>query len=337
MIGSLPAALARARATVTPSLQDAIDRLSPPLRHVVTYHLGWTGADGTPQPGAGGKAVRPTLTLLGAEAVGAAPASAVPGAVAVELVHNFSLLHDDVMDHDRMRRHRPTAWALYGVGPAICAGDALVVLAHQVLMEDPTPSRLEASRRLAAATEAMIAGQADDLRFEGRLDVSVAEYLAMAARKTGALLACAAAIGAILGDAPPSAVDALGRFGHHLGLAFQAIDDLLGIWGAPERTGKPVGSDLRQRKASLPIVAALASDGAAASELARMLANGSLDDAAVARATDLVEATGARARTEREASDQLDAALECLDAAALVPAARAELVELAHFVARREH
>jgi len=281
--------------------------------------------------------VRPALALLGAEAVGAAPDAAVPGAVAVELVHNFSLLHDDVMDHDRMRRHRPTAWALYGVGPAICAGDALVVLAHQVLMDDPTPERFDASQRLAAATEAMIAGQADDLRFEGRLDVSVAEYLAMAARKTGALLACAAAIGAILAGAPAPAVDALGRFGHHLGLAFQAIDDLLGIWGAPERTGKPVGSDLRQRKASLPIVAALASEGAAAAELARMLANGSLDDAAVARATDLVEATGARARTEREASARLDAALECLDAAALVPAARAELEELAHFVARREH
>jgi geranylgeranyl diphosphate synthase type I len=336
VIGTLPAVLPRARSVVTPALRDAVDMLSPEIRRVVQYHLGWADPDGVPQSGSGGKAIRPALALLGAEASGCSSDAAIPGAVAIELVHNFSLLHDDVMDHDRTRRHRPTAWALYGIGPAICAGDALMVLAHQVLTHDPSAGAHEADCLLAEATAAMIAGQADDLRFEGCLDVSVDDYLAMAGRKTGALLGCATAIGAVLGGAPRSTIDALDAFGRHLGLAFQAVDDLLGIWGDPQSTGKPVGSDLRQRKASLPIVAALAAGGRAGNELARILANGSLDDCAVARATELVSDNGGRERTEREAIAQFDFALDTLAAAALVAGPRVELTELAHFVVQRE-
>lgn len=330
-----PETLARARALLVPALADAVRRLDPRLERVVAYHLGWIDADGAPVRGDGGKAVRPTLALLAAEAAGGKAHDALPGAVAIELVHNFSLLHDDVMDEDRERRHRPTAWVVFGVGPAICAGDALVVLANQVLVDEPTPARLRAAARLSEATQTMIAGQAADLAFEGRFDVGVPAYLGMSAGKTGALLGCAAALGALLVEAPAATVEALETFGRSLGLAFQAIDDWLGIWGRPEITGKPVGSDLRQRKASLPIVAAVEAGGTAAEELRALLTEGRLTEERIRRAIALVEANGGRERTQAEAEAQLSAALANLTALPGCEAVR-ELRELAHFIAKRE-
>ena len=160
---------------------------------------------------------------------------------------------------------------MYGVGPAIVAGDALQILAHQVLLESPSGRGPAASAALAEATAAMIAGQADDIAFETRRDVTVEQCTAMSAAKTGALLGCAASIGAVLAGAPAATVGALRDYGRHLGLAFQAVDDLLGIWGDPARTGKPAGSDLRQRKKSMPIVSALAAGGAEADELRALI------------------------------------------------------------------
>src|SRR5579875_3684643 len=251
--------LARSRRAIHPALTSAIDRLAPEIRHIAAYHMGWTDSDGNPVDAPGGKGIRPTLAILGAEAAWADPEVGVPGGVAVELVHNFSLIHDDIIDTDTERHHRPTVWSVYGVGPAIVAGDALQVLAHQVLLESNPTTGPAASADLAEATAAMIAGQADDIAFEKRRSVSVEQCTAMSAAKTGALLGCAASIGAVLAGAPEATVGALRDYGRHLGLAFQAIDDLLGIWGDPERTGKPSHSDLRQRKKSLPVAAALVS------------------------------------------------------------------------------
>ena len=232
MIATVPPALDRARELVGPSLRAALGRLHPEVRRVAQYHLGFADAQGQPVEGDGGKALRPTLAVLSAEAVGAPAPIAVPGAVAVELIHDFSLLHDDVMDADRERRHRPTAWALFGQAAAIIAGDALTVAAQQeILGPEPTPARVRACIALSEATQRMIAGQALDLAFESRPDVSVAECLEMMAGKTGALLSCACALGAVLADAADRVVAALAAFGAELGLAFQAIDDLLGIWG----------------------------------------------------------------------------------------------------------
>jgi geranylgeranyl diphosphate synthase type I len=183
----------------------------------------------------------------------------------------------------------------------------------------------------------MISGQLDDLAFEGRVNISTEAYLRMAEGKTAALLGCAASIGAVLAGAAPSLVDALDRYGHSLGLAFQAVDDILGLWGTPEVTGKPVGSDLRARKASLPIVTALEAGGPAAAELSAILANRILDDAAVARASELVAHNGGRQRAEQEAERRLDEAIAALDAAPMGALAREELAEVATFVVRREH
>jgi geranylgeranyl diphosphate synthase type I len=335
-MSAVPKSLGRGRELVTPVLAAASATLSPELRRVVEYHWGWVDADGKSLRGAAGKMLRPTLVALSAEAVGAPAARAGAAAAAVELIHDFTLLHDDVMDGDRERRHRPTAWTVFGVGGAICAGDALVLLAQRVLLEDPSETRLDALLALNEATAAVIAGQMLDLSFEGRLDVTLDRYLEMSAGKTGALLAGAASLGAILAGGSRDAVRALHAFGAALGLAFQAVDDWLGIWGRPERTGKPVASDLRQRKASLPIVFALGESGAAAAELRGIVGGAAVDDAACARGVALLEACGAERRTREVAERQIAAARCALARAPIADTTREELAELASFVVERE-
>ncbi len=263
--------LEHARDVTQPLMRDAVARLTPSIRDVVSYHLGWTDAAGNPTAVKGGKGIRAALATLSAEASWADAAVGAPGGVAVELVHNFSLLHDDLMDGDVERRHRPTAWALWGPSVALLAGDALATLATDVLLRTPNPAAPQAALALCEATAEMIAGQADDLAFEARRSVSVEECMGMSTAKTGALLGCAASLGAILAAAPPATVRALRDFGRHLGVAFQATDDLLGIWGDPATTGKPTGNDIRQRKKSMPIVSALAAGDDEANELDALL------------------------------------------------------------------
>jgi geranylgeranyl diphosphate synthase type I len=335
--------LERSREAIAPALSAAVERLAPEIAHIAAYHLGWQDAEGRPANSPAGKGIRPALALLGAQAVWADPAVAVPGAVAVELVHNFSLIHDDIIDADTERHHRPTVWSVYGVGQAIVAGDALCVLAHQLLLE-ASPAGAAASQCLAEATAKMISGQADDIAFERRRDVTLEQCSAMSAAKTGALLGAAACIGAVLAEATDAAIGALKDYGQHLGLAFQAIDDLLGIWGDPSRTGKPAGSDLRQRKKSLPVVAALAAGGPEAEEL-RALILGEPDDPLplpplepeqVERARELVEACGGRQWATVRAKSNLDAALGALERVRLSAIAHRDLADLAVYVVERD-
>ncbi len=289
------------------------------------------------KPGGAGKALRPALALLSARAAGEEAERGVPAAVAVELVHNFSLLHDDIMDGDTERRHRPTAWTVYGVGAAILAGDALLALAQDILLEENAAQGLWAARCLSAAVHRLIAGQGADLAFERRDDVTLPECLEMAGDKTAALMACACSIGAIHVGAPASLAMGLAGFGAHVGLAFQLTDDLLGIWGAPERTGKPIGSDLRARKKSLPVVAALASGGPAAARLRELLTQETpLTDGDVALATRLVEDAGGKSWTEAEAETQLAAAGKCLAEAEVPADVRAEFASIAEFITARD-
>ncbi|MCX6374291.1 MAG: polyprenyl synthetase family protein [Actinobacteria bacterium] len=334
-----PSILARAKVLVDASLREAVDSLHPGVRHMIRYHMGWVDAAGKPDA-RGGKAVRPAFAVLSAEAAGADASVAVPGAVAIELVHNFSLLHDDIMDEDRERRHRTTVWALYGVPAGIIAGDALMILAFNVLQRRSGPAGAEASRRLLLDTGGMIAGQVEDLAFEDRPHAIWDECVAMEEHKTAALFSCSACMGAILAEAPRAIVDGLAGFGMHVGLAFQAVDDLLGIWGSPELTGKPTSSDLRQSKKSLPICGALEGGGPGRDELATLLADFRLRgprEAELARAVHLVESGGGRERTETYASDHLRDALEILGGLPITPAAHDAFADLARFLGRRDH
>jgi geranylgeranyl diphosphate synthase type I len=329
--------LSRTRGAVTQALRTALEQLDETSRMQAGYHFGWTDRDGRPTGGNGGKAVRPSLALLSAEAAGAPAEAGMPGAVAVELVHNFSLLHDDLMDGDVERRHRRTVWSVWGPSSAILTGDALLTLATEVLLDSGSPNAAAATKLLAGATRELIRGQVLDLAFERRAQVTKDECLDMAAAKTGALLSASAAIGAVLAGGPDPLVAALARYGAELGLAFQLVDDMLGIWGDPEVTGKPVCSDLRSRKKSLPVTYALAHGGVAAQELAEWLADtGEHDEAALHRAAELITAAGGRDWAAGEADRRLALALRALDEVEMPDQARDGLVALGEFIVSRE-
>ena len=331
-------ALAMTHDLVDPALQEAVDRLDPLLRSVCAYHFGWVEASGAPaRSGSGGKALRPTLTLLAALACGGEPKDAVPGAVAVELVHNFSLVHDDVMDGDVTRRHRPTAWAVFGVPAAVLAGDAMLTLAIDVLQRvDPGGFAAAATACLTDAVAELVAGQSADMAFETRSDVTIAEGLAMAAAKTSALLRSSATIGALAAEADDAQAALLAAFGAHLGHAFQLVDDLLGIWGDPESTGKPALADLRSRKKSLPVLSALASPSAEGGQLRALYARPEpFADDELPRIAALVERAGGRAWVRARADAETRAACACLERLRPPPQAAAALSALADYIARR--
>ena len=333
-----PDALTRGRELVEPALRAAVDRLTDPvMRTVAGYHLGWLDTDGRPITGGsgGGKAIRPTLAMLGAEAVGAEARLAVPGAVAVELVHNFSLLHDDIMDQDIERRHRPTGWVVFGSGPAILAGNAMLTAAVQELTATDVDRR--ALPVLLTAVQELIRGQSEDLALERTKHVELDQVMRMEAGKTAALLACAASIGAVSAHADDSAVEHLAGFGHELGLAFQLVDDILGIVGDSSVTGKSSSSDIRAGKRSAPIVAALHSQTDAAEHLAGLLAAGPpSSEADVARAARLVDEAGGLDWARREAQAHRDAALAHLEIFGADTAPVAELTQLARYVVERD-
>jgi geranylgeranyl diphosphate synthase type I len=330
--------LERARAEVDPVLRAAIGSLPGPIRRIALYHFGWQEADGTPARGGSGKAIRPALVLAAASALGghAARSAAVRAAAAVELVHNFTLLHDDVMDRDATRRHRPTAWTVFGDADAILAGDALQALALRLLAEDPHPAAPAAAARLADCVVELCAGQHADTAMErrGPGEVTLAETLAMAESKTGALLGCACAIGALYADAEDVDVAALDGFGRSAGLAFQLIDDVIGIWGDPLRTGKPAGADLAARKKSLPVVAALTSGTPAAAELAALYTQPHQKED-LERIALAVERAGGRDWAQAQAADRMARAMQEVARAVPDPEAAGGLLALAEFVTRR--
>jgi geranylgeranyl diphosphate synthase type I len=326
--------LSATRKLLESDVRAAVVRLPGTLRRIAGYHFGWWDADQRPIKAQAGKALRPALVLLAAEAVGGSSGEAVPAAVAVELVHNFSLLHDDVMDADRLRRHRPTAWTVFGVPQAILAGDAMVALACEVLARSGRPWATAAVRWLNESVIELCEGQFSDIAFEQRDRIELAECVRMVQAKTASLLGVSCALGALTADADPARVDLLRRFGRHLGLAFQLVDDLLGIWGDPEVTGKPSGADLARRKKSLPVVAALTSGTVAGAELARAYAADGPVDVAHTRA--LVESACGTAWARDRAEKEIMLAVDCLDAAECVPSGRAGLVDLARLVVARD-
>ncbi|MFJ8109854.1 family 2 encapsulin nanocompartment cargo protein polyprenyl transferase [Streptomyces sp. NPDC096132] len=332
------AILERARAAVDPELRAAVDSLPRSMRRIARYHFGWERADGTPAAQNAGKAIRPALVLAAAAALGgpAARAAAVRAAAAVELVHNFTLLHDDVMDRDATRRHRPTAWAVFGDADAILAGDALQAQALGMLAEDLHPASRAAAARLAACVVELCEGQQADTALEkrGPAEVTLEEVLVMAEAKTGALIGCACAVGALYAGAAEEDVDALDAFGREAGLAFQLIDDVIGIWGDPRHTGKPAGADLAARKKSLPVVAALASGTPAAGELAELYARPAAPDD-LDRTAQAVERAGGRAWAQEQAADRMSRAMDELARAIPDPESAGGLLSLAEFVTRR--
>ncbi|WP_369202376.1 polyprenyl synthetase family protein [Streptomyces sp. PU-14G] len=349
------------RELVTPALRVALEGMPSPEREAVAFHRGWsapgqrsplaedragvgTGSAarggsgcGSGSGSGGGKALRPALTFLSAMAVGAAPGAVVAGAVAVEMVHDFSLVHDDVIDADPLRRHRPAVWKKFGTPAAVLVGDALLARAVALLAAEGGQTGERAVREMAGALEELLAGQSQDIAFERMRRVTVEQYLEMARGKTGALIGCACALGGVLAGAPERRVSGLRDFGRHLGVAFQCADDVLGIWGRTERSGKPVGADVTARKKSLPVVAALGDDSDAGRELGALYEQHEPFTAEdVDRATRLIEQAGGRVAAETEAQAQADRALGALARAEPAPRAYRRLRDLAGALLRRD-
>lgn len=326
-----------AHGLIEASHRAVVGGLPAGLERVAGYHAGWWDGEGRACASVG-KAVRPALVVASARAAcggggyGDSGRAVVAAAVAVAVVHDFTLLHDDVMDGDRTRRGRPAAWTVFGPSQAILAGDALLVLALEMVNGTPWATVL---------TQALLevcAGQSADLAFPDRDDVSIAECLAMAEGKTSALIGAACQLGALAAGADMTTADRFRRFGRELGLAFQLIDDLLGIWGDPRVTGKPTGSDLVSRKKSLPVVAALQSGTPAGRQLARLCERDDPFDAStVMRAAELVEAAGGRAWARTEAQARIAAALDALPTTDPANHASADLQTLAALITRRDH
>ncbi|WP_240434681.1 family 2 encapsulin nanocompartment cargo protein polyprenyl transferase [Streptomyces sp. YIM 130001] len=333
--------LERTRQAVEPELRRAVALLPDSLARIARYHLGWEAADGAPVTGQPGKAIRPGLVFAAARATGGQPAAAVRAAAAVELIHNFTLLHDDIIDRDHTRRHRPTAWTVFGDADAVLAGDALQALAVRLLAEDAHPMAARAAGRLAACVVELCAGQQADCALERRPpgEVTLEECLSMAEAKTGALLGCACALGALYAGAEPDEVEAMDGFGRQAGLAFQLIDDVIGIWGDPGRTGKPVGADLAAGKKSLPVVAALTSGTSAGAELAAYYGRlpDPADPSAVERAAEAVDRAGGRDWAQAQAADRMARAVHQLSRAVPDPDRAGGLLALAEFVTRRTY
>ena len=332
-----PQALNRIMELVEPELVNSVKKLSNELLPVIEYHFGWKTIKGIKAPEDTGKRLRPSLAVLSAEAVGRDMEVAIPGAVAVELIHNFSLIHDDIIDGDKERRHRPSAWTAFSIEDALIAGDALHTLAFQVLLEENTPERVQAARRLVDATTTMISGQAADMTFDDLPTISFEECLKMEAAKTGALLGYSSSVGAILSGADENTCNALEVFGYELGLAYQAVDDVLGIWGDPKITGKPAGNDLREKKKSMPVSIVLSANNSDSEKLLEIFSTKEdLDEEEIVRASALIENAGGREATLEEADKHLKRAIEFLNNADIRKETFCELEEIAHFVVNRD-
>jgi geranylgeranyl diphosphate synthase type I len=230
---------------------------------MMQYHLGWMDALLRPTSAPSGKRIRPVLCLLACGAAGSDPRMALPAGAGLELLHNFSLVHDDIEDNSPSRRHRPAMWSLFGMPKACNAGDGMFSLAHLAfhrLRERGVPDRtvLDALRLFDETCLSLTEGQYLDMAFESRSDVTVIEYFRMIAGKTGALLAASTQIGAIVAGAPAEQTALYRVFGAALGRAFQLQDDILGIWGSEAITGKSTAGDILSKKKSLPVIHALA-------------------------------------------------------------------------------
>ncbi|MFC2058368.1 polyprenyl synthetase family protein [Chloroflexota bacterium] len=338
----LPQVFERYRAEVDTELRSALADRVLPMYDMMRYHLGWQDERGQSLPGSGGKALRPTTCLLACEIVGGEYRRALPAAAAMELVHNFSLIHDDIQDGDSERRHRPTVWSVWGKPQAINAGTAMRIVASLVLLRlgkhaISADKQLDAQRLLDESCLEMIEGQYLDISFENRLDITTEDYLRMIDKKTAALISCSFELGALLGTDDKLVMERFRCLGRNLGLAFQIRDDILGIWGDEALTGKPRGSDIRHRKKSFPVVYLLER---VEGEVKRKLA--SIYEKEFIEADDLetvwgnLESVDALLQSQQVAEKYCEQALGELERLPLSPPARRDLEEMAFFLVRRD-
>ena len=315
------------------------------LYSMLRYHMGWADAHGNTviSSSSQGKALRPTLCLFACEALGGGWSRGLPAAAALELIHNFSLIHDDIQDGDVERRHQPTVWSVWGQPQALVAGNAMRSLADLAALRltqcGVSPEKaVGASLLLTNGYLEMTMGQCADLAFEGRLDISIDDYLRMVSWKTGALIRCGMEMGALIASNDPHEVRAFSRCGSRLGRAFQIRDDLLGIWGDEGATGKSVGNDIRRKKKSFPVVYALgAAPDPAREKLKEAYSRETLDDDCVLDVLGVLDDLNVIDYAERLAREQAELALKEVDSVSMPGWAREEIRLLTEFLAARQY
>ena len=339
----MPGMFARYRSDLNDSMRSYLSDDHTAVYDMLRYYLGWVDTDGNPCLATEGKALRPTLCLFACEATGGSVGQAMPAAVALELIHSFSLIHDDIQDGDETRHHRPTLWAVWDVPKALTAGNVLRMVADRSLdqLVDRGMDHARALDVVCLLTEAyleMVEGQYLDISYEGRHDIGMRQYFEMIARKTGALIRCSLNLGALIGSGDPAAVDAFRSFGRSLGYVFQIQDDVLGVWGDQQSTGKPVGADITRKKSSLPVVHAMSeSEGSAHRLLVDIYRKESLDEGDVADVLEIMDGVRTREYALRLAAQHCEVGMEALSAIELEPEAQREAEELAHFLLVRQH
>lgn len=357
----LPDMFDRYRDGLTDELQAAIPCLSlsdpgqgdtrageypvTPLYRMLQYHMGWASEDGEllAVPVSQGKALRPTLCLFACEALDQDWTTALPAAAALELIHNFSLIHDDIQDGDLERRHRPTVWSLWGQPQALVAGNAMRTLADitALRLAERGVAEEKALRTSFVLTEGylhMTRGQCLDLSFEDSLDIKLEEYLTMISFKTGALIRCGLEMGALIASSDENVITAFARCGSSLGRAFQIRDDVLGIWGDETATGKAVGNDIRRKKKSFPIVYALETAGdTARQKLVKVYSKDELDERDVEDVLTVLDELGVADYAQEMTREKADLALQEVSRVTMPSWARREIEEMVEFLAARQY
>lgn len=338
----LPPVFERYRTAIDTEMRSVLAERQLPMYDMIRYHFGWIDEKNHSLHNSTGKALRPTLCLLAYEATGKDFQKALPASVSLELVHNFSLIHDDIQDNDKERRGRPTVWSIWGMPQAINAGTAARILASITMTrlrknDFPAEKLLRAQHILDESCLRMIEGQYLDISFERRLDIGLADYMDMIDKKTGALIGCSLEIGALLGTDDKSVISHFRNFGSNLGLAFQIRDDILGIWGNDKKTGKPMGSDIQRRKKSLPIVYALEkAKGKSKTELINIYEGKAVGNQELDTVLGILNDVQAQSLTQSMAEEYCNRALAEIDEMELLPWASQSLKEMAHFLVKRE-
>ncbi|MBG0787767.1 MAG: polyprenyl synthetase family protein, partial [Anaerolineaceae bacterium] len=310
--------LEKLQTILVPQIEDALQefmhtidfRSSAELGQMLRYHMGWE--DDSSAKASKGKRLRPLIVLLTTGAFGDSPARGMPAAVAVELLHNFTLIHDDIEDQSPMRHGHPTLWHKYGTAQAINAGDALFSIAQLSILDLAKTCNqyvvLEATRAFNQMCLHLTQGQYLDISFESRSDVTVEAYKDMIAGKTAALIAYTSGLGALISGQTATEFHKLSEFGEYLGLAFQIQDDILGIWGNPNITGKSAASDILTRKKTLPNLFGLAQ----CPEFRVLWEKETLTQDQVNQMAELLEQCGVREQVESEANSLTEQAFTAL-------------------------
>lgn len=326
-------------------MKDLIDSrgIPKPLYDMMRYHLGWLDENLNPTVKYGGKRFRPLLCLLSYYTLSGVYDKAIPAAAAIELVHNFSLIHDDIEDRDEERRHVPTVWKIWGEAQAINAGDGMHVLANlaalRLLDYKVTPQKVvTVLENLNLTVITLCEGQYLDISFENRNDVSTDEYLDMIYRKTGALIESALVIGATLASNEKRVINEFRNYGRHMGMAFQIRDDIIGTWGDTTNTGKPKGSDIENKKKTLPVIYTFEkAEASVRAELEKLYTKEKLDKEDVQFVMNVMEDLEAYDYALRVATEYERTAINSLKKLNLNQEAYDKLLTVTNFLIKRDY